>query len=57
MKFKTWKLGLKITEVPIKFRDRLHGASKMTKGIIQEGIAGVLHMQLQSLFHRIPTNK
>lgn len=57
MKFKTWKLGLKITEVPITFRDRLHGASKMTKGIIQEGIAGVLHMQLQSLFHRIPTNK
>ena len=57
MKFKTWKLGLKITEVPITFKDRLHGASKMTKGIIQEGIAGVLHMQLQSLFHRIPTNK
>ena len=57
MKFKTWKQGLKITEVPITFRDRLHGASKMTKGIIQEGIAGVLHMQLQSLFHRIPTNK
>ena len=57
MKFKTWKLGLKITEVPITFRDRLHGASKMTKGIIQEGIAGVLHMQMQSLFHRIPRNK
>ncbi len=57
MKFKTWKLGLKITEVPITFKDRLHGASKMTKGIIQEGVAGVLHMQLQSLFHGIPRNK
>ena len=57
MKFKTWKLGLKIIEVPITFRDRLHGASKMTKGIIQEGIVGVLHMQLQSLFHTISTKK
>lgn len=50
MKFTAWKLGFKIKEVPITFRDRKFGASKMTKGIIQEGIVGVLSMQMQHLF-------
>lgn len=50
MKFTAWKLGFKIKEVPITFRDRKFGASKMTKGIIQEGIVGVLSMQMQYLF-------
>jgi dolichol-phosphate mannosyltransferase len=49
MKFVAWKLGFKIKEVPITFKDRLFGASKMTKGIIQEGIMGVLSMQIDSL--------
>ena len=49
MKYAAWKLGFVIKEVPIVFRDRLHGASKMTKGIIQEGIKGVLKLQLESL--------
>ena len=49
MKYAAWKLGFVIKEVPIVFRDRLHGASKMTKGIIQEGIKGVLKLQFESL--------
>ena len=50
MKFTAWKLGFKIKEVPITFRDRKFGASKMTKGIIKEGIVGVLSMQIEYLF-------
>ncbi len=50
MKFAAWRLGFKLTEVPITFRDRKFGTSKMSKGIIKEGIVGVLSMQIQYLF-------
>ena len=50
MKFAAWKLGFKIIEVPIVFRDRKHGISKMSKGILKEGILGVLKIQWQSVF-------
>jgi len=50
MKFAAWKLGFKITEVPITFKDREFGASKMNKGIIKEGVLGVLNLRWQSLF-------
>jgi len=50
MKFAAWKLGFKITEVPITFIDREFGTSKMNKGIIKEGVLGVLKLRWQSLF-------
>jgi dolichol-phosphate mannosyltransferase len=50
MKFAAWKLGFKIVEVPIVFEDRKVGVSKMSKGIIKEGVLGVLKIQWQSLF-------
>ncbi len=50
MKFATWKLGFKIVEVPITFKDRKLGASKMNKGIIKEGIFGVLQLKWQSIY-------
>lgn len=49
MKFAAWKLGFKIKEVPIVFIDRKEGVSKMSKGIIKEGVFGVLSMQWQSI--------
>lgn len=51
MKFAAWKLGFKIKEVPITFVDRKIGVSKMSKGIIKEGVLGVLRIQWKSLFH------
>lgn len=50
MKFVSWKLGFKIKEVPITFVDRKIGVSKMSKGIIKEGVLGVLKIQWHSLF-------
>jgi len=50
MKFSAWKLGYKIVEVPIVFTDRKLGASKMTGGIFNEALWGVLKMKGRSMF-------
>lgn len=50
MKFAAWKLGFKLKEVPIIFQDRTYGTSKMNKGIVKEGILGVLKLRWHSLF-------
>jgi dolichol-phosphate mannosyltransferase len=50
MKFAAWKLGYEIREVPITFIDRKLGTSKMHKGIVKEGILGVMQIQWQSMF-------
>jgi len=54
MKFTAWKLGYKIVEVPIIFTDRKVGASKMTGGIFNEALWGVLRMKLRSTFTKYP---
>ncbi len=50
MKFAAWKLNFTIKEVPITFVDRKLGISKMNKGIVKEGILGVLQLKWQSIF-------
>jgi dolichol-phosphate mannosyltransferase len=50
MKFAAWKLGFKIKEVPIIFEDRKLGISKMNKGIVKEGILGVLKLRWNAMF-------
>jgi len=50
MKFKTWILGYRIVEIPIIFTDRKLGASKMSGGIFNEALWGVLRMKIRSLF-------
>lgn len=52
MKFTAWKLGFNIVEVPIIFTDRKMGASKMSGGIFNEALWGVLRMKLGSFFRK-----
>lgn len=45
MKFAVWQLGYKIEEVPITFKDREKGSSKMSSDIFNEAFFGVLKMR------------
>ncbi|MBI5140480.1 MAG: polyprenol monophosphomannose synthase [Candidatus Vogelbacteria bacterium] len=38
LKYKLWKAGAKVKEIPIVFRNRLEGESKISNHIIKEGI-------------------
>ena len=48
MKFTSWKFGFNIIEVPIIFTDRTQGTSKMSGGIFNEAVWGVIKMKLRS---------
>ncbi len=50
MKFTTWKFGFKIVEVPIIFTNRVLGESKMSTGILNEAVFGVMKMKIRSFF-------
>ena len=50
MKFRTWKFGFRIKEVPIIFTDRALGVSKMSGSIFKEAFFGVLTMKISSWF-------
>jgi len=50
MKFTTWKFGFRIKEIPIIFTERQEGASKMSGGIFNEALWGVLKMKIRSYF-------
>lgn len=52
MKFNSWKRGFKIIEVPIIFKDREKGVSKMSLHIMQEAVLGVLQIQWDSFFKK-----
>jgi len=50
MKFNAWKYGFKLKEVPIIFKDREAGESKMSKSIIAEAILGIIKLKIYSFF-------
>lgn len=52
MKFTSWKFGFNIIEVPIIFTDRTEGTSKMSGGIFNEAVWGVIKMKLRSFFRK-----
>ena len=45
MKYRAWRKGFKLKEVPIRFIDRVAGASKMSSGIVSEAMKGVWKMR------------
>lgn len=50
MKFAAWKFGFQIVEVPVVFTDRKYGSSKMSGGIFNEALWGVIKMKWHSYF-------
>ncbi|HSH51345.1 MAG TPA: polyprenol monophosphomannose synthase [Bacteroidales bacterium] len=52
MKFTAWKLGFNIVEIPIIFTERQEGASKMSGGIFNEAVWGVIKMKVSSFFKK-----
>ena len=54
MKFKAYKYGFKIKEVPIIFVNRELGTSKMNSSIFGEAVFGVIKLRLRSMFTKYP---
>ena len=52
MKFTAYKFGFKVVEVPIIFTDRSMGTSKMSGGIFNEALWGVIIMKWRSFFRK-----
>ena len=52
MKFKLWNLGYNFKEIPITFKNRTHGVSKMNSSIISEAIFGVIIIKFKSFFKK-----
>ncbi len=50
LKFAAWRCGFTLKEIPIVFKDREIGISKMSKGIFKEAVLGVIKMKWKSFF-------
>ncbi|WP_093364422.1 polyprenol monophosphomannose synthase [Psychroflexus sediminis] len=53
MKFKAYRKGFRLKEIPVIFTDRTKGKSKMSGGIIKEAVFGVITLKLKSLWGKI----
>jgi dolichol-phosphate mannosyltransferase len=51
LKFKAYKNNFKILEIPIIFRDRVHGESKMSGNIIFEAVFGLIKLKIKSFLN------
>ncbi|MGH2768497.1 MAG: polyprenol monophosphomannose synthase [Actinomycetota bacterium] len=47
--YRTWQLGLSIREVPITFRERSEGQSKMSRSIVTEAVVAVARWGIRDL--------
>ena len=53
MKYRCWRKGYRLEEIPIIFVDRREGTSKLSQGVINEAIWVVWWLRLQNLLKRI----
>ena len=53
MKYRAWKAGFRIMEVPIVFTERTEGQSKMSKAIVREAAFKVWELRLRALFKKL----
>jgi len=53
MKFRMWKKGFKLVEIPIVFIDRRAGVSKMSRKIVYEAMFMVWKLKLKSIFNKL----
>ncbi len=53
LKFRAWRKGFKLVEIPILFTERDTGESKMSKKIVREAVWRVWWLRLQDLFGRL----
>lgn len=53
LKYRAWKRGFGITEVPIVFTERTEGESKMSKSIVREAIWRVWRLRFLSMTGRL----
>ncbi len=53
MKFRIWRKGFTLREIPIIFTERTEGQSKMSKAIIREAAFKVWEFRLRDLFRRL----
>jgi dolichol-phosphate mannosyltransferase len=54
MTHRLWRSGFRVTEVPITFADRVHGSSKLSRGIVFEAFWMVWWLWLQNGGRRWP---
>ena len=53
LKFKAYKNNFRLLEIPIIFKDRVYGESKMNGDIIFEAIFGLIKLKIYSYFYNI----
>ncbi len=53
MKYKAWRKGFKLIEVPIIFTNRVAGESKINTNIMGEAVFGILMLRIRSIFGKL----
>ena len=53
MKYRAWKKGFRLSEIPIVFTERTEGQSKMSRDIVREAAFKVWELRFRSLFGKL----